>query len=170
MPPMKEGGVNVTPLIDIVMCLIIFFMLVAKIGVATGADEKIVPPETLLGSRIEDMGNTLTLNVRDPVKAEAQRAAEKGETPAPLPEIRREQPAVSAMVESGTDPRPLWIRSPAGDRELARVLDAVVKKNPNLRIIIRADGDIEYHLLEQVLMACAEAKVKDFNFETRSPG
>ena len=33
MPEMKEGGVNVTPLIDIVMCLIIFFMLVAKIGV-----------------------------------------------------------------------------------------------------------------------------------------
>ena len=38
MPDMKEGGVNVTPLIDIVMCLIIFFMLVAKIGVTSGAD------------------------------------------------------------------------------------------------------------------------------------
>ena len=36
MPEMKEGGVNVTPLIDIVMCLIIFFMLVAKIGVTKG--------------------------------------------------------------------------------------------------------------------------------------
>ena len=36
MPEMKEGGVNVTPLIDIVMCLIIFFMLVAKIGVSRG--------------------------------------------------------------------------------------------------------------------------------------
>ena len=36
MPEMKEGGVNVTPLIDIVMCLIIFYMLVAHIGVDTG--------------------------------------------------------------------------------------------------------------------------------------
>ena len=52
MPDMKEGGVNVTPLIDIVMCLIIFFMLVAKIGVATGADASIEPPETILGVAI----------------------------------------------------------------------------------------------------------------------
>ena len=37
MPEVKEGNINVTPLIDIVMCLIIFFMLVAKIGVSTGA-------------------------------------------------------------------------------------------------------------------------------------
>ena len=60
----KEGNVNVTPLIDIVMCLIIFFMLVAKIGVTTGADSTIVPPETILGDKIEDIGNSLTLNVR----------------------------------------------------------------------------------------------------------
>ena len=63
MPDIKEGGVNVTPLIDIVMCLIIFFMLVAKIGVSTGA-EKMAIPETIQGKRIDDMGNTLTLNVR----------------------------------------------------------------------------------------------------------
>src|SRR5687768_2832635 len=64
MPEMKEGGVNVTPLIDIVMCLIIFFMLVAKIGVDTGADQKITIPPSLQGLEIKDMGNTLTLNVR----------------------------------------------------------------------------------------------------------
>jgi len=44
MPDMKEGGVNVTPLIDIVMCLIIFFMLVAKIGVTRGVDAHINLP------------------------------------------------------------------------------------------------------------------------------
>ena len=64
MPDMKEGGVNVTPLIDIVMCLIIFFMLVARIGVSTGADSTIAVPDTIRGSRIDDLGNTLTLNVR----------------------------------------------------------------------------------------------------------
>src|SRR5690349_20582463 len=64
MPDMKEGGVNVTPLIDVVMCLIIFFMLVAKIGVNTGADLKIQIPASFQGLDIKDMGNTLTLNVR----------------------------------------------------------------------------------------------------------
>jgi hypothetical protein len=47
------------------MCLIIFFMLVAKIGVTSGADPNIKPPSTFLGAKIEDMGNTITLNVRD---------------------------------------------------------------------------------------------------------
>jgi len=49
MTEIKEGGVNVTPLIDIVMCLIIFFMLVAKIGVDTGADRRITIPASLQG-------------------------------------------------------------------------------------------------------------------------
>src|SRR5215207_9954592 len=64
MPAIQEGNVNVTPLIDIVMCLIIFFMLVAKIGVDTGADADIVIPTSFQGLDIDDMGNTLTLNVR----------------------------------------------------------------------------------------------------------
>ena len=63
MPDVKEGGVNVTPLIDIVMCLIIFFMLVAKIGVDTGANQRISIPASFRGLDIKDMGNTLTLNV-----------------------------------------------------------------------------------------------------------
>src|SRR3954463_14917862 len=64
MPEMKEGGVNVTPLIDVVMCLIIFFMLVAKIGVSTGADPTITIPATRLGKELKDPGQALTLNVR----------------------------------------------------------------------------------------------------------
>jgi len=78
MPEVKEGGVNVTPLIDIVMCLIIFFMLVAKIGVDTGADQRISIPASLQGLEIKDMGNTLTLNV----------------VPGPM-----DQPMVTALVE-----------------------------------------------------------------------
>src|SRR6186997_1110254 len=65
MPDMKEGGVNVTPLIDVVMCLIIFFMLVAKIGVTTGADNTIEIPVSVFGKELKDLGNTLTLNVRE---------------------------------------------------------------------------------------------------------
>src|SRR3954464_13894574 len=64
MPDMKEGNVNVTPLIDVVMCLIIFFMLVAKIGVDTGADRRITIPASLQGLDIKDRGNTLTLNIQ----------------------------------------------------------------------------------------------------------
>src|ERR671912_2808347 len=64
LPENHVAHPNVTPLIDIVMCLIIFFMLVAKIGVDTGADQAIVIPASFQGLQIEDMGNTLTLNIR----------------------------------------------------------------------------------------------------------
>src|SRR3954467_3671906 len=65
MPEMKEGGVNVTPLIDIVMCLIIFFMLVAKIGVSTGSTPMDLPT-TIVGKKIEQLGDNVILNVYDP--------------------------------------------------------------------------------------------------------
>jgi len=51
MPDMHESGVNVTPLIDIVMVLIVFFMLVAKIGVSRGEDADIPLPSAISASR-----------------------------------------------------------------------------------------------------------------------
>src|SRR3954463_9337443 len=67
MPEMKEGGVNVTPLIDIVMCLIIFFMLVAKIGVTTGPEKKIAIPAPHSGFDIKQIGieSSVVLNIRE---------------------------------------------------------------------------------------------------------
>src|SRR5579862_1887819 len=69
IPESHSAHPNVTPLIDIIMCLIIFFMLVAKIGVTTGAD-KIDIPTTVLGSKITNMSNTLTLNIPDKLNAD----------------------------------------------------------------------------------------------------
>src|SRR3569832_514922 len=64
IPESHGNHPNVTPLIDIVMCLIIFFMLVAKIGVSTGADQSITIPASILGQELKDPGQALTLNVR----------------------------------------------------------------------------------------------------------
>ena len=62
MPEIKESGVNVTPLIDIVMCLIIFFMLVAKIGVSRGEDKDIQLPSTIIGTK--SIATSATATVR----------------------------------------------------------------------------------------------------------
>src|SRR6201747_2616456 len=95
IPESHTAHPNVTPLIDIVMCLIIFFMLVAKIGVTTGADATIQPPETILGSKIEDIGNALTLNVRGGP--------------------RLEEPIVTALVEKGDrEPKEIKIAEQRG--------------------------------------------------------
>src|SRR5271154_77503 len=93
IPEARSAHPNVTPLIDIVMCLIIFFMLVAKIGVSTGA-EKMEIPASIMGNPITDMDNTLTLNVRPGAVDEPQVTAlvknakgESRQTELKLPEL-----------------------------------------------------------------------------------
>ena len=154
VPEMKEGGVNVTPLIDIVMVLIVFFMLVAKIGVTTGADPSIEPPETILGVSLKDLGNTLTLNVRGGP--------------------RLEEPLVTALLDKGDrEAREIRIverRGTTVDRPLERALSAFRQQNPDAKLIILGEKDLQYHLLEQVLIAAANAKVTNVNFQTKPAG
>ena len=167
MPEMKEGGVNVTPLIDIVMCLIIFFMLVAKIGVATGAQE-IDIPGTRLGKDMKDIGveSSVVLNVRESSPG---------------------QPLVTAIVQSdggftrsGT-PEELKVVNPiTGHREVADALRHLRygrdgkpgganenADNPEFKVVIRGDKNMSYAALEPILVACMEANVKNVNFNTK---
>ena len=158
MPDIKEGGVNVTPLIDIVMCLIIFFMLVAKIGVDTGADQRISIPASLRGLDIKDKGNTLTLNVQQ----------------GPI-----DQPLVTALVDNVvqeiklvdpvTSQKPLLntLKRFRFGHDLRAGGSKDSTDNPEFKIIIRGEADMGYKFLEPVLITCAEAQVKNVNFNTR---
>ena len=157
IPEIKEGNVNVTPLIDIVMCLIIFFMLVAKIGVDTGADRRITIPASLQGLEIKDMGNTLTLNIQPGAG---------------------DQPMVTALVE-GVVQEVKLVDAVGGKPLLNTLLKFRYGKdlrpggvnesadNPEFKIIIRGDEEMGYQYLEPVLITCAEANVKNVNFNTR---
>jgi biopolymer transport protein ExbD len=162
MPEIREGGVNVTPLIDIVMCLIIFFMLVAKIGVDAGVDPTIAIPATILGTDIRklDIPNSLTLNVR----------------PGGV-----DQPDVSALVNGELTELKLVDeanRTPLLDslkffrfgKDLKPGGTGVNEDNPAFNIIIRGDKDMDYRFLEPVLKTCATASVKSVNFTTENAG
>ncbi len=138
MPEMKEGGVNVTPLIDIVMCLIIFYMLVAKIGVANGIDPAIKnQPKSIIGGEIKDMGNTFTINIKK---------------------------VNNVTIYTAMDPRQSTLESYDFDH-LKELLIRLKKDRPELKAIVRADGDMLYGDINPVLFACAAAKVKEYNLE-----
>ena len=162
MPESHATHPNVTPLIDVVMCLIIFFMLVAKIGVDTGADRKMTIPATIKGREIEDMGNTLTLNVR--------------ENPG------LDQPIVTALIKGELRELKL-VDTTTGVRQLLVELQRVRygndlkaggsfqnADNPEFKIILRGEEDMPYRFLEPVLLTCAEAGVRNVNFNTRKVG
>jgi biopolymer transport protein ExbD len=147
MPDVKEGGVNVTPLIDIVMCLIVFFMLVAKIGVSTGADRDIKIPETVLGVKIEDIGNALTLNVKPGVG---------------------DDPFVTALIAGEVKELKL-VENRGGQLEspLVNLLKAAREANKDFKVIIRGERDMPYKYLEPVLSACSQANASNINFNTK---
>ena len=170
MPDAHASHPNVTPLIDIIMCLIIFFMLVAKIGVDDGADHTIAIPATIYGAKVEDMGNALILNIRagPPGTDEPLITAlvpGKGKVELPLFDgMKKRSPLLDTLklFRFGRDLKP------GGTGENA--------DNTEFKVIIRGDvGDekgsrrpLEYGQLEPVLKACAEANVKNVNFQTKT--
>src|SRR5258705_2827388 len=149
IPSMREAGVNVTPLIDIVMVLIVFFMLVAKIGVSRGEDTSIQLPSAILGKNLDSLSETLTLNVRWNKNGD--------------------EPILDALI--GDTKLELHITRQASrgkDDSLAQNLTiwrSTLKDKANL--IIRADQDMPYRQLEQVLLAAAQAEVANISYETR---
>ena len=149
MPDMKEGGVNVTPLIDIVMVLIIFFMLVAKIGVSRGEDDTVPLPSAILGVSLDSLSNTLTLNIH------YNRSGD--------------EPLVNALVKG--DKREIHVNkkyASGTDLELERVLTEFHDINKDKsNVILHADRDLPYSQLEQVLVPIAKAGILNISYETK---
>ncbi len=162
MPPAHGSEVNVTPLIDVVMCLIVFFMLVAKIGVVSGVDPKIKIPESILGKTIEELGNNIVLNVRAPEESGDQElpvitVMQEGNALAEMPIVQRSN-GQNVLVD-GKPVKPLYMM-------VKESLTSNKQKGQDLTITIHADTSLQYKYLEQVLTECNAAGCTTMNFET----
>ena len=160
MPAVNEGVVNVTPLIDVVMVMIVFFMLVAKIGVDTGVDRTIAIPATVLGTDIKsmDIPNSLTLNVR----------AGLADQPDVSALLRGQMQELSLSDRRGHNPLADSLKFFRYGRDLVPGGWGANADNPAFNVIIRGDREMDYRYLEPVLLACAEANVKSVNFSTQT--
>jgi biopolymer transport protein ExbD len=161
IPEAHAAHPNVTPLIDVVMVLIVFFMLVAKIGVSTGADDKIKIPASILGVDIKDMGNTLTLNVTPGV-------AERPMVTAMVPNANGMPTVTELKTDMVGDSSQLinTLRMFRYGKDLKPKGDGPNADNDNFQVIIRGAKEMEYSYLQTVLMACAAAHVKSVAFNT----
>jgi len=136
---MHDQHVNVTPLIDIVMCLIIFFLICGKMAHDENMAELNIP-QAQTGADMNEPRDRLIVNV-------APRAG-----------------------GTAHDPPDILIRGQMIPIEkLADYLKVQSAEQPDLKLILRADKDLEYQYVAPVLMACAEARIKTVNYATQKP-
>ena len=151
MPTAHGSEVNVTPLIDVIMCLIIFFMLVAKIGVSTGSDAKVALPFTYLGKKIDDMGNTITLNlvpIGDPNNPTGMQVT------AMVDGIAKDLPVEPVDIGGGKTASPLQVT----------LHQMKAKYKDQLKVIFRADKELPFKDVSKVLAACANEGADKLEF------
>ena len=151
MPAVHGSEVNVTPLIDVIMCLIIFFMLVAKIGVSTGIDATVKLPYTYLGKKIDDMGNTITLNL------------------VPIGDANNPSGMqVKALVDGVDKDLPIDMVDVGGGKTASPLVETLkqmkLKYRDQLKVIFRADKELPYKEVSKVLAACATTGADKLEF------
>ena len=139
LEPQHDDHVNVTPLIDIVMCLIIFFMICGKLA-KDESSGNVTVPTAKLGQELPDKRDRLVINVPQ------SKRDNFGNQPAPVLEIRNQPVEMTKLTE--------YLRN-------------VVKGNHDIKILIRADEALQYQYISPVLVSCAEAQIKSVHFSTR---
>jgi biopolymer transport protein ExbD len=141
LSPMPSDHINVTPLIDVIMCLIIFFLLCGKFA-KDEANAKVKLPQAQLGQQMVDQQGRLVINV---VPGEA--------------------------VGGGRGDREIIVRTKVmRAEELGAYLVREQKANPELKVIIRADKDITYDYVSPVMVACAQANIQSVDYATQNEG
>lgn len=146
-PGSSIEAINVTPLIDVVMCLIIFFLIVGKLSTDRGAPVRL--PSSIRGSE-ETSASVMIVTV-----------------------ARLGDPA-SALAESAQGWRTYGITVQADGQPMAdaKALEAAVRGKllsapgggAGLSIQIRADRDLPFGSVEPILRSCGQAGAKSVRF------
>jgi biopolymer transport protein ExbD len=151
LPKPTRMTLNLAPMVDVLMCLIIFFLLASKLVSAEHFPVKL--PWAVAAREVEthDLGARVTINVR-----RADGADERAEY---------------VVVD--------WNGRDVAERvlqpgELAALLrgraQRAATEKQQLRCVIRADEDVQYQHVETVLRACGLAKVANIVFSVNKGG
>ena len=142
LQPMHSNHVNVTPLIDVIMCLIIFFLLCGQLA-KDESDYKLQVPRAELGQELPDQEGRLLINLVPRTNGGGAPAADIKE-----PDI--------------------FIRGSQVQLDhLTAYLQQEKKDNPDVKVILRADRDLTYDWISPVLVSCAQANIQSVNFSTQ---
>lgn len=158
IPPAHSDHPNVIPLVDVMLCMIVFYMLVAKFGVDNGADKSLQLAVTELGTELQKVGvNNIVVNVKETLG----------------------EPDVTAKVEGSDLVRSYAVGTVTGRPSLRDALRAqrvgkdgvegTSDDRPDLTVIIRGDGEMTYKTFMPVMLAVTDAGIKNIWHNTAKP-
>ena len=139
LEPVHDEHINVTPLIDIVMCLIIFFMVCGKLA-KNEFEGGLLIPKAGMAQELGEQKGRLVINVLPDPAVDARNVLAR-----PLLMIRGNQVSYE---------------------DLTKVLRAAKSESPDLRLLVRADRGLIYSHISPVLVSCAQADIKSIHFAT----
>lgn len=146
-PGSSIEAINVTPLIDVVMCLIIFFLIVGKLSTDRGVQVRL--PESIRGSD-ETSASVMIVTV-------ARLAEASGDIIDNSSGWKVYGVTVQADGEPMSDAKSL-------EAAVRGKLAAAPGGGAGLSIQIRADRDLPFGSVEPVLRACGQAGAKSVRF------
>ncbi len=151
-PPLRSGvtSVNITSLCDVMLSLLIFFMLVSKAGIDTGADRELKLPLASLGISEEDIRKEqnadaiLVLNI-DPQSLERN-------------------PRVYGKFFATGKEFSLNVSGPAGEPELREFVNLIKAGRDDFVVAIHADAGSPFYNIQPVLQAVNGASPAQVRF------
>ena len=136
-----EARVELVPLIDCVFLLLIFFMCAASLTTVDTSGEVRLPIASN-GAEQKDPSHRGVVNVLRPG-------------------------ARSPNGELVTDEKPFMVSGEVvSDEGLQKAIADKLKEDPNMRLYLRADRDVQFSLVRRGMAACAHAGVADVIFAT----
>lgn len=145
-----SGEINVTPLIDVVMCLIIFYLMVGKL--ATDRKTPVTLPESAVGAEAEH--GMLIVNVARPVPGIETATPGGGGGGWPS-----ETASAARVVVDGN---PL-----ESEEALQRLVRSRLDADSSLVVQIRAEQEFAFGVVAPVMRACTRGGAKSVRLAAR---
>jgi biopolymer transport protein TolR len=149
-----KAGINVTPLVDIVLVLLIIFIVITP-----AVNDAVRLPVARRGSAPEDGRRVLVLAL-----AAHRTGAGRVDGPGLVTLDAR------AAGQGLDDPGPWPLADPAARERLATRLRRALGPGQDLKVLVKADLDLPFKHVDALLRLCREAGAREASLVTRDPG
>jgi biopolymer transport protein ExbD len=130
-PKATDVGLNLAPMVDVMMCLLVFFMLATKMVEQENSQIDLPVARAAQDMDKQQLGNRLVVNVRD------------------------------AALHGGEGVEYLVREDALSLDQVRGLLASEQQRDPEVNCVIRADRGVPYRDVQAVMMLCAQSDIRN---------